>query len=69
MWTNRNINHVATAQLKLNNLNARGQNLPYSVVVQQQILLYLLPDGSSVNRPGWVLSLSVLWAQFDHCLC
>lgn len=36
----------------------------HTLVVQQRILLYLLCDGSSVNRLwlGWVLSLSILWA-------
>ena len=42
-----------------------------SLVVRQQILLYLLPDGSRVNRLslGWVLSFSILWALCRHLAC
>ncbi len=44
-------------------LTASGKKLLCSLVVQQQILLYHLPDGSWVNRLllRWVLSFSILW--------
>lgn len=40
----------------------------FSLVVQQQIRLYLFPDGSRVNRPrlGWVLSFNILLALHKH---
>ena len=39
-----------------------------SLVLQQCIALYLLSDGSRVNRLwlGWVLSFSILWALCRH---
>lgn len=39
-----------------------------SLVVQQGILLYLLPDCSRVSRPWlrWVLSSGVLWTLCRH---
>ena len=42
---------------------AWGKRLLSKPVVWQWILLYLLPEGSSVNRlcPGWVLSFSIFW--------
>ncbi len=49
-------------------LTAWGKKLLWILVVCQQILLYLLPDGSRVNRLflGWVLSFSILWVQRRH---
>ena len=39
-----------------------------SLVVQQLIVMYLLPAGSTVNRLwlGWVLSFSLLRALHSH---
>lgn len=37
----------------------------HSLGAQRRILLYLLPDGSRVNRQ-WRLSFSILWAQCRH---
>ncbi len=47
---------------ELTSLTALGEKLLYNLGVQQQILLYLLPDGNRVNRLwlGWVLSFSIL---------
>ena len=49
-------------------LTASGIKLLHSLVVQQMILLYLLPDGSRVSRLwlGWLLSFSILWAPCRH---
>ncbi len=53
---------------ELRSLTAWGKKL-LCMVVWQQILLYLLPDSSRVNRLwlGWVLSISILRAlQASH---
>ena len=44
-------------------VSAWGMKLLHSLVVWHQILLYLLPHGSRVNRLwlGWVLSLRILF--------
>ena len=41
-------------------VSASGQELFFSLVVQQRILLYLLPDGSRVNRLWWRCVLLLL---------
>ncbi len=47
-------------------LSAWGKKLLCSLMVKQRILVYLLPDGSSVNRLwlGWVFSF--FWALCCH---
>ena len=49
---------------ELRSLRAGGLKPLCSLVLDQWILLYILPDGSRVNRLwlGWVLSSGVLWA-------
>lgn len=44
-----------------------GRKLLCGLLVRQQILLFLLPGGSGVNRqwPGWLLSFSVLCADIS----
>lgn len=51
-------------------LIAWGMKLLRGLVVLQQILilLYLLPDGSWVDRlwPDWVLSFSIIYGLYFH---
>ncbi len=49
-------------------LTAWRKKLLCSLVAQQQILLYLLPDGRRVNKlwVGWILSFCILWALHRH---
>lgn len=49
-------------------LMAVGLKQLHSLVARRQILLYILPVGSRVNRlqPRWVLAFGFLWALCRH---